>query len=210
MQKDRLKSLIPVGNQSFNILLHLIWGPHCLRYVTTNTEKNTAGKSACGQLALAYLVMMMTQQIRQWWWCWWYIYGGGGRGCSEVNYKHWSFSRVRLPCPACPGETIPPLGAGWLWWYVLRLFIAHSCFAHLCPHFFSRTSKKMTSKLHLGTGTRKGGKTNFAFSWQTNPNSSKGPSSWLFSDQTENKGQIRHVGRLCGNGNGVKYKYKYK
>ena len=59
LQKDRLKSLITVRNQSFNILLNLIWGPHCLWYITTNTEKNTAGKSASGQLALAYLVMMM-------------------------------------------------------------------------------------------------------------------------------------------------------
>ena len=65
LQKDRLKSLITVRNQSFNILLNLIWGLHCLRYITTNTEKNTAGKTACGQLALAYLVVMMTQQTGQ-------------------------------------------------------------------------------------------------------------------------------------------------
>ena len=53
LQKDQLKSLIPVGNQSFKMLFDLIRVPNCLLYITTNTEKDTAGKSAGGQLALA-------------------------------------------------------------------------------------------------------------------------------------------------------------
>ena len=92
--------------------------------------------------------MMVMLMIYLWWW--W----------SRVQWSQLQAliifkGEVALPSLPRRDHSSTALGAGWLQWYVFRLFIAHSCFAHLWPHFFSRTSKKMTSKLHLGLGTRK-------------------------------------------------------